>query len=166
MEMTMERALEFLRMHQPMPADDAVSKAELEELDLVRRFLTKHPNQEAVGLLLGVFGDGDGFGVYQLIEGAVAAHDSAVVVPALASKLEHGPRSVRYWCALISANHPDERLVPSLAASLRPEDCDLRYAAVTALEAIGSDAARAALRGWLPKETDDELREVIEEACV
>src|SRR5512145_3218421 len=107
MEMTIESALAFLRRHQPMAADASLDKADLEELDRVRRFLKTHPNEEAVGLLLGVFGNGSGFGVYQLIEDTVAAHDRAIVVKSLLERLTDGPRSVRYWCALVSANFPD-----------------------------------------------------------
>src|SRR5512138_3286844 len=102
--MTIERALTFLRSHQPMAADTSLDQADLEELDRVRRFLKTNPNEEAVGLLLGVFGDGSGFGVYQLIEDTVAAHDHSVVVRSLIERLTDGTRSVRYWCAQISAN--------------------------------------------------------------
>ena len=165
MEMTRIRAIEFLRRHQPMGSDDVLGQTELDELDRVRRFFSSHPDNEGVELLLGVFGAGDGFGVYQHIEDAVAAHDPATVIPVLKSKLENGPRSVRYWCAQIAANYSDERLVPPLVMALTPRDYDLRYAAVTALESVGSAEALAALRHWLPHEDDEELREVIEEIC-
>jgi hypothetical protein len=165
MEMTMAKALAFLRGHQPLPGDDAVSNAELEELDLIRRFLKDHPNDEALELLLGVFGEGSGFGVYQLIEEAVAAHEHAAVVAALEKRLVGGSRSVRYWCAQIAVNHPDERLIVALSAALALDDDDLRWAAVTALEAIDTQTARNVLRSWLPMERDVELRELIEHAC-
>jgi hypothetical protein len=164
MEMTLERAKAFLVAHQPMAADVALSKEELGELDAVRRFLVQHPHDEALGLLLGTFGEGSGFGVYQLIEEAAAAHEPAVVVSILADKLRNGLRSVRYWCALISANYPNDDLVPPLAAMLTGDDVELRSAVVTALSAMNSTAARAALQAWLPLETDDDLREVIEES--
>jgi hypothetical protein len=163
MEMTADKALEFLRAHQPLPADTNVSRDQLDELDAVRRFLMEHPTDDAVPLLLGVFGDGSGFGVYQLIDDAVSVHDSTVVIPALVDKLRVGPRSVRYWNAVISANHPDVRLIPGLAAALTPEDDDLRCAAVTGLEAIGTEETREILRTWLPNEMNEELRGAIEE---
>jgi HEAT repeat protein len=163
MEMTRDRAIEFLRRRQPLRADEFLEKAEIETLDLVRRHLKNHPDEEALGLLLGVFGDGDGFGTYQLIEDAVSAHEPRVVVPALKRWLETGPRSVQYWCAQIATGYHDERLVRPLATLLRRDDYDLRYAAVTALEANESPAALEALRTWRPDETDDELIRVIDE---
>jgi hypothetical protein len=164
MDMSTSRALEFLRKHQPLPADDALERRDIEELDAVRRYLMKSPVVEALDLLLGVFGEGSGFGVYQHIEDAVAAYDRADVVPALCKKLESGGRSVRYWCAQIASGYGDDRLVDPLRVNLAPNDYDLRYAAITALENIGTARAKATLRSWLPNETVEELRGVIREA--
>lgn len=161
MEMTKSRALAFLRKHQPLPADEVVSGSDLDELDCVRQFLMEHPDEEALPLLLGVFGDGSGFGVYQLIESAVAVYPVATVVAALKENLGLGTRSVRYWCAQLATSFPDEGLVPSLEKALETTERDTRYAAIVALEAIGSDAALSALRRWLPVERDQELRAVI-----
>jgi hypothetical protein len=166
MEMTIHHVRSFLQCHQPMPPDSAVMPADIEELDRVRRFLTEQPNDEALELLLGVFGEGSGFGIYQLIENAVAAHDRGVVVTALARKLERGPRSVRYWCAQIAATYPDDRLIEPLSIGLAPGDHDLRWATVTALAAINAKPAKDILQRWLPQETDAELRSIIEEACI
>lgn len=161
--MTLSHALEFLGSHQPLPSDAQLSRTELDELESVVRFLARHPDKVALDLLLGIFGDGSGFGVYQLVEDAVAAHEPNLVAEVLESKLASGPRSVRYWCAQIAAGYRDERLVAPLASNLIASDYDLRYAVVTALEAIGGNAARAALQGWLPHETENELADVIRE---
>jgi hypothetical protein len=60
MDMSTSRALEFLRQHQPLPADDALERRDIEELDAVWRYLMKCPAVEALDLLLGVFGEGSG----------------------------------------------------------------------------------------------------------
>jgi hypothetical protein len=164
MEMSASRAVGFLRKHQPLPPDKALQRGDIEELDAVRKYLMKDPVGEALELLLGVFGDGSGFGVYQLMEDTIAAYAPADVVPVLGRKLESGGRSVRYWCTRIASRYPNDSLVDPLASNLTPEDHDLRDATIAALENIGTPRARSVLRTWLPHETDKELREIIQAA--
>jgi hypothetical protein len=163
--MSRKRAVEFLRQHQPLPADHALEQEHLDELDAVRCYLIKCPALEALELLLGVFGEGSGFGVYQLIEDAVAAYEPADVVPALCRSLESGPRSARSWCAQIACGHRyrDDRLVDPLGGNLTSGDEDVRYFVITALEFIGTPRAKATLRNWLPQERDEELQGRIRE---
>jgi hypothetical protein len=154
--MDTSEAIEFLRKHQPLPDDDELTESLATTLDEVRMYLTVNPTPEAISLLLGVFGRGDGFGVYPLIEDTLAAYDARDVIP-----LRSDSRAVRYWSAQISARFPDDQLVAPLHDMLRSGDFDLRYAAVTALESNRSPAARATLRSWLEHETEPELRDVL-----
>lgn len=164
MELSHERALEFLRRNQPMAADSDLSRSDVEELDSVRRYLRENPHPEALDPLLGVFGNGSGFGVYQHIEDTVAAYDRSAVVPLLRKKIDAGCRSVRYWCTQIAMGYPDERLIDALARNLDPDDYDLRFVSIAALDRIGTESAQAVLASWLPYETDEELREILVEA--
>ena len=47
--------------------------------DDVRKHFVSHPDNRCVPLLLNAFGEGDGHGVYQLVEDAVLSHPADVV---------------------------------------------------------------------------------------
>lgn len=47
-------------------------------------------------LLLNSFGEGDGHGVYQLVEGTILGHPENVVVPALIDGLQNRSGSVTF----------------------------------------------------------------------
>jgi HEAT repeat protein len=85
------------------------------------------------------------------------------VVQELQKALTSKHRSVRYWNAQMSASFPDDRLTPPLADLLEEDDFDMRYAAITALEQIGSPAAKRALTEALRREDDDELRALLQD---
>jgi hypothetical protein len=140
--MTRDAAINFLATHQPMPDEADLTEALIAELDEVRKYLRIHPDDAAVPLLLGIFGDGSGYGVDQLMGEAVAAHSPGVVVPALAKCLASGTPACRLWCAQIATRVPDERLVAPLAAVL---------------------SARLALQNRLSIEPEADVRELIEE---
>ena len=70
--MTDNEAIEFLKTVQPLPDDSELSEELIAQYDEVRKHFIKSPNELAVPLLLNSFGDGDGFGVYQLVEDAIA----------------------------------------------------------------------------------------------
>lgn len=156
--MTRQEAIEFLKQHQPLPADENLSREVIDTYDEVRKYFVANPDSEAVPLLLNSFGQGSGFGVYQLVEDVLAKLPKEAVIPHLARGLGSHQHGVRYWNAQIAARCPDPRLVPHLANLLQEPDHDLRFAVVTALEQIADDSALDVLRGALESETDEELR--------
>jgi HEAT repeats len=161
--MNRSEAIEFLRKHQPLPDDGKLTESLATTLDEVRMYLADNRTPEAIPLLLGVFGDGDGYGVYPLIEDTLVAHDARDVIPHLICALRSGSRAVRYWSAQIASRFPDDQLVAPLEDVLRSGDFDLRYAAVTALDSNPSPAARATLRSWLEHETEPELKDALDD---
>jgi hypothetical protein len=161
--MTTEQALEFLRQHQPLASTGTVDEAVLGLFDEVRQFFLDHPDARCVPLLLNSFGEGDGHGIYQLVEDTIARFPASVVVPALRSSLRNTSGSVRYWSAQIAANFPVTDLAKPLIDLLHSGSVDERIAAVTALEAIGGEEVGAALRLALDSGAPDEVKNFIRE---
>ncbi len=160
--MNKEEALQFLWANQPLPPDDQLGER-IVMFNEVRKFFQENYDPRCLEPLLNAFGDGSGFGVYQLVEDTVDRYPSELVVPQIHKALHSPHRGVRYWNAELAANFPSEILVDDLARLL-DEDIDLRYAAVTALAQIDAPSAKAALRNHLPREQDAELKEIILDA--
>ncbi|MGG8166410.1 hypothetical protein PGO42_06555 [Klebsiella aerogenes] len=132
------QAFQFLRLHQPMPADCDITQELIDKYDEVRRFFLTHPDKNAIPLLLQSFGDGDGLGVYQLIEDCFYQYDANDVISGIATILEnpHTIESVRYWCTLLTMSFPDRRLLVGLDVSVQSSAEDVRDAALSAIELI------------------------------
>ncbi len=162
--MNREDAFRFLEKYQPLPADSALTDGVFTQYDRVRKFFLENPDEASIPLFLNSFGEGDGLGAYQLIEDVLAKHSVQAVVPHLLGSLTSPYRSVRYWSAQIAAVFPDSRLVDPLAVLLlEVNDFDMRYAAVTALEQIEDAQILRVLRDALKRESDDEIRHLIQE---
>jgi hypothetical protein len=162
--MTTDEALHFLSKHQPLPPTRDISEDLLRQFDEVRVHFAAHPDNRSVPLLLNSFGEGDGHGIYQLVESTLLAHPESVVIPALLAGLRSESGSVRYWNAQIAANYARPELVMPLAEILRVGSLDERLAAVTALEVIGSLEARMELENALESNVENEVKEAIREA--
>lgn len=132
------QAFQFLRLHQPMPADCDITQELIDKYDEVRRFFLAHPDKNAIPLLLQSFGDGDGLGVYQLIEDCFYQYDTNDVISCIAAILEnpHTIESVRYWCTLLTMSFPDRRLLVGLDVSVQSSAEDVRDAALSAIKLI------------------------------
>ena len=155
------QCLVFLNRHRPMPTD-ADWTEECELLDEVRGYLTEYPSEEALPLLLKVFGDGSGYVVHQLIERAVVEHPPSTVVPLLVTALTTGTQSIKYWNAQIAENFPSRELIAPLTALCDSSDEDLRAAGIAALGQIKSPEVKAYLEKQM--ELDDlehDLRELV-----
>lgn len=129
-----QSALEFLRRNQPMPSQNELSQADIDEFDEVRRFFSAKPCNEAIPLFLNAFGEGDCSGVYQLVEDTLINHDRELVVKSLSKALTSEHRSIRYWSAHTAAVFPDLSLVEALSELIDDPDFDTREAAQLALE--------------------------------
>ncbi|MEW6159490.1 MAG: HEAT repeat domain-containing protein [Verrucomicrobiota bacterium] len=165
--MTTDEALEFLRSYQPLPPTREIGEDLLRRFDEVRKHFLAHPDNRCVPLLLNAFGEGDGHGVYQLVEHTILAHPEKEVIPALIEALNSPHPSVREWSAEIAANYPADELISPLLALLKTGSVDARIAAIIALERIDVPEVRAELKAALesdaPEEVKSFLREVLSE---
>lgn len=155
------KCISFLSANQPLPPDAELSTDVVNDLDSVRKWLSEHPVREALPLLLRVFGEGDGLGVYPLIEDTVSKYPRDAVVAELTTVLRDSPDATRYWALQLAATFASERMVKPISDLLPVLDHDSRYAALTALEAIGGDDALRCVSEWAKKETGPELRDLI-----
>ena len=155
--MTVDEGLAFLKTHQPMPDDTELSEELIRAYDDVRRLFITHPDARCIPLFLTSFGEGDGFGVYQLVEDVLRHFSLDTVVPHLKKGLTHGRRSIRYWNADIAANFPTAELIEPLAQLLTEDDEDIRSAAAIALGQIRDARAEGLLRNALANESKPQL---------
>jgi hypothetical protein len=157
--MTRDEALGFLRARQPMGATKELDEAEIRRYDEVRRYFLASPDSDCIAPFLNSFGDGDGFGVYQLVDDVMRQFPRSQVVPHLVRGLRSTHRSVRYWNAQIAASFPDNELIAPLTELLATNDHDVEYAAITSLEAIESRQVVMVLRAALAAEDDTDIAE-------
>ncbi len=136
--MTDEEAIDFLKRFQPLPDDSTLSEETIRRFDEVRIHFIEKPSESAVPLLLNAFGNGNGFGVYQLVEDAIVGVHTSAVVPHIVDALASPHSSVRYWTAQISANYYDDRLISPLLVLLRDESEDTRMTAIASIEKYAS----------------------------
>ena len=162
--MTTDEALQFLRSHQPLPPTREIGEQLLKQFDDTRKYFATHPDNRSVPLLLNAFGEGDGHGVYQLVEDTILAHPENIVVPALLAGLRSPHSSVREWCAEIAINYARPELVAPLIGMLRSGSVDERMAAVAALGINGTPEARRGLENALQTDIEDEVKESIRNA--
>jgi len=135
-------ALAFLRAHQPMPPDDALEESLIEQFDTVRRYFIVHPDAACIPLLLGAFGDGMGFGVYQVCDDVLRPFSREQIAPHLAVALASTRASTRWWAAHWAMEFPH----PSLFSAIRrlllaraAEDEDARGFLIAALESLSNE---------------------------
>lgn len=161
--MTRDEAIAFLQAHQPLPSDRDLPNDLIVTYDEIRKLFLDKKDPVCIPLFLGSFGEGSGFGVYQLVEDVLLRFSPQEVVPHLVSALNSRHPGVRYWSAQIAASFPDERLVPALFALLTDVSADTRIVAVIALGRLGGAPIRARLIQLLAIETDEDVMEAVRE---
>lgn len=154
----------FLRENQPLPSDNALTEGLIRDYDSVRKFFLESKDPDCIPLFLGSFGEGSGFGVYQLVEAVLLVFPPEEVVPHLRVGLSSEHKGVRYWCAQIASAFPDHTLVSSLNELLSDVSADTRLMAATALGEIGGSRVEATLGEALRVEADGDVKEAIVEA--
>ncbi|RMP25392.1 hypothetical protein ALQ27_200105 [Pseudomonas syringae pv. delphinii] len=84
------------------------------------------------------FGDGDGLGMYQLVEDVFYQCEKSDVVSGIQTVLEDLsiPDGVRYWTTQAAAAFPDDALHNGLSLSLASSIEDIREAAELAVEML------------------------------
>ena len=158
--MRQEEALNFLKEHQPMPADEDLSEELIKEYDEVRRFFLHNKITECIPLFLNSFGYIDGMGVYQLVEDVILKFSMEDVVPYLIKALDSKEYSIRYWNVQIAANYPIPELLPLLNKILNEKDFDIKYNALTAIGQFALILTKPILEEYLQREDNEELREI------
>lgn len=153
-------ALEFLSRHQPMPDEENLDEATINQYDEARKLFLAEPDERCIPLFLNSFGTGSGLGVYQLVEDVLVQFDNEQVLPHLLAALESPIESVRYWNAQVAASFPSPQLIGPLS-NLLDDDYDTQAVAITALGEIENPEARKILEKRLESETDPELRELL-----
>jgi hypothetical protein len=164
--MTIEEALAFLASHQRMPANS--TQPEVDQLDDVRRYLALHPDARALPLVLGLFADHMGWGIFQLFDDVLAHYPSVELSRHLQLALASHDRGTRWWAAHWAVNFPSRELVPKLVELLaQPDDEDAHYFAIASLGEICKSefnpAVLEVLRSRLRLDMDPERRQLLVE---
>ncbi len=157
--MNKEEAIEFLRRHQPMPPDSELTEDLSTRYDEIREYCIAHPDREYIPLFLNSFGEGDGFGVYVLVDRVIRQFSAEEVIPHLIEALHSEHPSVREWCADIAIDFKSPELIDPLRELLQNpnEKQDTRCYAASDLGLIDDERATAVLEDALAKETDPEV---------
>lgn len=162
--MTRDQAIEFLREHQPMPDDADLDDATAETYDEVREYFEANPDPECVSLFIGSFGDGLGFGVYQLVERTLARHPQDIVISAINNGLQSRFPGVQYWSANLAVAFPDDCFLCPLLANLKSGNPNTKSMALGALASLAtnlrSERARNAVLEFFDHETDEDLKSI------
>lgn len=162
--MNSAQAIMFLKDNQPFSKDTEEKFEVIKKYNDVRVHFLNHPDPQCIPLFLNSFGEGSGFGVYQLIEDVLMKFSIEQVVPHLISALKSEHIGVRYWCTHIAASFPTLSLIPPLSNLLNDPDPDIRCAAVTALSQIEDDRIIGIFKEVLEKEDDPDVLDLIQEA--
>jgi hypothetical protein len=146
-----------------MPNDQCLSTELISEYDDVRKFFIHNPDERCIPLFLNSFGDGSGFGVYQLVEDVIKQFDKTIVLPYLLDAIKSDYNSIRYWCIEIAGIFPDNSLIPDLKKNLYDSSVDIRTASMIALSQIKCDETIEILREALKQESDNDVLDMMKE---
>ncbi len=168
--MTNEDALTFLRQHQPMPDDHVLIHHEnlIKTFDQVRRYFIAYPDPACIPLFLNAFGNGMGFGVYQLCDNVFHQFDQSLIIQHLKHALRNPHPGVRWWAAHWAVEYPSPELIAPLEQLLASdEDEDAHYLVLAALASLWQESRNEKAKGILEKrreiETDPERLELLTE---
>lgn len=145
--MTNDEALRFLAEHQPMPNTAVVSEKLLQQLNAILEHFETYLDDRCIPLLLNVFGEGDGHGVYQLVDSVILRYPVASVVPHLRLSLSNPRRCARYWATQIAAHYQHTNLIAPLLDLAVSEDSILRETSLFALSRYAADVIVPRLQG-------------------
>ena len=148
-----------------MPPDEQLTEALIGKYDEAWRAVKDSDDPRVAGLLLNSFGEGDGWGVYSLVDEALRSLPRESVVQALDRSLASPFRSVRAWSMDMALDFRDTRLIPRATTLLSGDDRDERVFAayyLTGFERL-DEGTFAVLTDALERETDNEFLSVLEE---
>lgn len=125
--MDVETALKFLGRHQPLPDDTELDDELIRLFEAARSLFEDVVDDRCVELLLHSFGEGTGFGAYQMVEVALANQDPAVVAEALPRAIGSDVASVRSWAVEIAAAYPEAGVREAVRSALPRLDEDGQF---------------------------------------
>jgi len=96
--MDTEKALAFLRAHQPMPSDHTITDEEADTFAALLVHFEVRPDERCIPLLINSVSTNTALGVYERIKFVLRAHPRESVVPHLQRGLLSGNDGVRYRC--------------------------------------------------------------------
>ena len=153
------QAIEFLKLNQPLP-DDALLEKDIAVFKEVEQYFANNPDPACVPLFLNCFGDGSGYGRYQIIEDLILKYDGKLVVSHLKQALFSQYSSVRYWCSQISQNYTNNELIDGLINAFKKGDIDTKCAALTALTNYDDNRVITISKAIVFESNDDDLLEI------
>lgn len=153
--------LNFLKANQPMPNDNLLNSHLINTYDQIRKFFLENPDEECISLFLNSFGEYNGMGVYQLIEDVILKYDHEIVVPYLQEALKSEFNGVKYWCAQICENFPDDRLINPLMSLMQDSNPDIQISAITALSQIRTTNIICILKEQINIEKNCEVKDFL-----
>lgn len=160
-------ALVWLAQHQRLPEDS--SQDVIDGLNEVRKHFIEHPDPRCIPLLLGVFEDHMGWGIFQVCDAVLRKYSQKQLTPHLKDALRSDSRGVRWWATHWALDFEAPELVPELEMILNsPEDEDAHYYAIAALAEIYLRTRDANILTLLRKralvETDPQRQELFRES--
>jgi hypothetical protein len=156
-------AIAFLKKYQPLPDDGEELEAIIKDFDEVRLFFLENPNPECIPLFLNCFGNGSGYGIYQLVEDVIFKHDQLAIIHHLNKALYSNYESVRYWCAQIAEQLDSEDLLDGLINVYEKGNDDAKCASLTALSGIHHEKVIELAKKVLKEEKDEVLLEIADD---
>ena len=91
--------------------DQINNNAYAELADVINHFKAKdHYDEKCIPLLLGIFGDGDGHGMYQRLDEVLRNYPSDIVISQLVQSISSGSRHVKEWCLELCQYYPNDIL--------------------------------------------------------
>ena len=160
-------ALDWLQEHQRLPENSP--QEVIDRLDEVRKHLAEHPDARCIPLVLGIFADHMGWGIFQLFDDVLSKYSQEQLTPHLQRALLNDDLGTRWWATQWAMQFASPELAPELEGILRnPEDDDAHYFAIDALaqiyELTGDPHVLSVLRDRASTETDRERKELLRES--
>jgi len=159
-EMQPQDLLEFLRKNQPMP--DTPDEERLALFRQATTYFYDHPMPECIPLFLNAFAEWEDWSLHESVQSVLKKFKPAQVIPHLKKGCGSLYPAVRFWCVDTARYFPDDSLLPELSEMFDEERVDMHLVAASALEALGSAAARALAARLLIRERDEGVREILE----
>jgi hypothetical protein len=140
--MTRTEAIEFLKAHQPMPSDRAISDEEGRLFAETLRHFEAQPEEVCIPLFVGSVSGDTGLGMYQQIRFVFQRFPLAMVGPHIRAALRSPDPGVRAWAVDWALDCPWSELLPDLQRiCTSSEDEDAHELAHAAMERIRNDVA-------------------------
>jgi hypothetical protein len=136
--MDTEKALAFLRAHQPMPSDHTITDEETDAFAAILKHFEALPDERCIPLLINSVSTNTALGVYEHIKFVLRAHPRESVVPHLRRGLLSGNDGVRYRCCWWALDVDAWELIDVVRPLTADASEDVREAAQGFVELGGS----------------------------